>query len=243
MKVDHHSPSSLNLFAASPSMYVLERVVGQRQPVGTPAHRGTAVEAGVSLGLVQNGTDDDAVVEALKVYDRLTALSPDHRREDHRADIDGMVRSALQELRPYGKPSSTQGKVTWQPEGLQAPILGFYDFEWADHGIIVDLKTTEKMPSAIKVAHARQVALYTAGGSGNVEGRLTYVTPKKRATYRLENNREHLAALASIARTVERFLSLSEDPAFFVSITTPDLESFYWTPPRARQLAFETWSV
>lgn len=224
-------------------MYVLERILGHRQPVGTPAHRGTAVEAGVALGLMQDAPDDDAVVEAFKVYDRLTALSADARRETHRADIDGMVRSALEELRPYGKPSSAQGKVVWQPEGLAAPILGFYDFCWDEHGIIVDLKTTERLPSEVKIGHARQVALYAAGGGGNLEGRLTYVTPKKRATYRLENTRDHLAALASIARAVERFLSLSDDPEFFTSITVPDLESFYWGAPAARQKAFDVWAV
>lgn len=243
MKLDHHSPSSLNLFCASPAMYVLERVLGHRQPVGTPAHRGTAVEAGVALGLMAGADDDASVVEALKVYDRLTALSADARRATHREDIDGMVRSALAELRPYGKPSSAQGKIVWQPEGLAAPILGYYDFRWDDHGLIVDLKTTERLPSEIKVAHARQVALYAVGGGDNFEGRLSYVTPKKRATYRLENTKDHLAALASIARVVERFLSLSDDPAFFTSITVPDLESFYWGSPVARQKAFETWAV
>lgn len=243
MKIPHHSPSSLNLFCASPAMYVLERILGHRQPVGTPAHRGTAIEAGVALGLMQDAPDDDAVVEALKVYDRLTGLCGDQRREAHRADIDGMVRSALEELRPYGKPSSAQGKVVWHPDGLEAPVIGYYDFLWDEHGLVVDLKTTEKMPSQVKIGHARQVALYAAGGGGNLEGRLTYVTPKKRATYRLENTRDHLAALAAIARAVERFLALSDDPEFFTSITVPDLENFYWGAPAARQKAFDVWAV
>ena len=32
-------------------MFVLERVLGKRQPVGAPAHRGSAVEDGVTMGL------------------------------------------------------------------------------------------------------------------------------------------------------------------------------------------------
>jgi len=222
-------------------MYVLERILGHKQPVGTPAHRGTAVEAGVALGLMEGADDDAAVVEALKVYDRLTALSADARRDTHRADIDGMVRSALEELRPYGKPSSAQGKIVWQPEGLEAPILGFYDFRWDEHGLILDLKTTERIPSEIKVAHARQVSLYAA--SDNYDARLTYVSPKKRLTYRLENIQEHRQALFRVAQSVERFLALSDDPEFFTSITAPDLESFYWGSPAARQLSFEKWGV
>jgi hypothetical protein len=30
----------------------------------------------------------------------------------------------LAELRPYGRPSATQGKIEWQVEGLQVPLIG-----------------------------------------------------------------------------------------------------------------------
>jgi hypothetical protein len=76
-----------------------------------------------------------------------------------------------------------------------------------------------------------------------MEARLTYVTPKKCATYALENIREHREALHQIALRIENFLALSGDPEFFKSITAPDLESFYWSGPTARQLAFEHWGV
>jgi hypothetical protein len=236
-----HSPSSLNLFAASTAMFCLERILGVRQPVGAPAHRGTAVEEGVTLGLLDPAASLEACVEkAQQKFDTISALSGDPRREDYRATIPEMVAMALKELRPYGIPSGVQGFVEWRPEGLKLPIVGYYDFEWSDHGVIVDLKTTERMPSSIKIGHARQVALYA---SDNADARLTYTTPKKSTTYRLENKREHRAALHQLALRVERFLSLSDDPQFFVSITAPDLESFYWTPPAARQAAFEHWKI
>ena len=123
-------------------------------------------------------------------------------------------------------PSQAQGLVDWRPEGLRLPIVGIFDFEFADKGVIVDLKTTERMPFEIKIPHARQVALYVAATSNNYEGRLSYITPKKAATYRLENTHEHLKALHQIALKVEKFLSLSDDPEFFKSITVPDLEVF-----------------
>ncbi len=240
----HHSPSGLNLFAASPSMFTLERIIGLPQPVGVPAHRGVAVENGVTLGLTSPETSlQDCVNTALTGYDVLTAMSTDARREKYRATIPEMVERALNELRPYGVPSHTQGHVEWQPDGLGLPIVGIFDFEFADQGVILDLKTTERMPFEIKIPHARQVALYVTATSNNYEGRLSYVTPKKAATYRLENTHEHLKALHQIALRVEKFLSLSDDPEFFKSITVPDLESFYWTGPAARQLAFEHWKI
>jgi hypothetical protein len=46
-----------------------------------------------------------------------------------------------------------------------------------------------------------------------------------------------------MALKCEAFLALSEDPEFFKKITLPDLESFYWSGPPARQLAFEHWGI
>lgn len=237
-----HSPSSCNLFAASPAMFVLEKILGVRQPVGAPAHRGTAVEDGVTHGLLNPSADLKECHEiAFKKYDTITALSSDKRREEYRFTIPDMVDSALSELRPYGIPSGCQGFIEWKPEGLKYPVVGYYDYHWEEHNITIDLKTSEKLPSAVKVPHARQVSLYVT--SNNADPRVSYVTPKKRATYRVENIDAHRSTLFELARRVEAFLSLSSDPAFFTSITAPDLESFYWSGPPARQLAFEHWRI
>lgn len=238
-----HSPSALNLFCAAPAMFVLEKVLGQRQPVGAPAHRGTAVEDGVTLGLINPDAPlGDCVDTAFNTYDRITALTRDMRREEYRATIPDMVKLALEELRPYGIPSKCQGFVEWKPEGLKYPIVGYFDYRWEESGTLVDLKTTEKLPSSIKVPHARQVALYATSAGDNIDARLTYCTPKKKATYRLENVRDHLNALHQIALRCEAFLALSEDPTFFTKIIAPDVESFYWNGP-ARELAFQHWGV
>jgi RecB family exonuclease len=242
MKIDRHSPSSLNLFAASPAMFVAERILGLKQPVGAIAHRGSAVEAGLTHGLLNPDSPlEDCVAIALTFYDTLTALSGDVRREELRKSIPAMVASALEELRPYGEPTRSQDFVEWRPDGLEYPIVGYLDYAWDQHGIVVDLKTTSALPSKIKGGHARQVALYAT--SDNYSARIAYVTPKKRATYAVENVREHRKALHQIALSCERFLALSDDPEFFVSITAPDVESFYWAPPEARQMAFEVWRI
>ena len=242
MKIARHSPSALNLFCASPSMFVLERILGHKQPVGSPAHRGTAVEAGVTYGLQRPSTtlQDCAAVAHLK-YLEVSALSGDPRREDYAKTITVMVERALEELRPYGIPDDTQGFVEWHPDDLKYPIVGYYDFAWYERGLIIDLKTTDRMPKEIKPAHARQVAFYCS--SNNMAGHLTYITPKLRTTYRLENIDEHRNALHQIARRCEAFLELSDDPEFFVSITAPDTESFYWQPPAARAQAFQVWRI
>lgn len=242
MKFERHSPSSLNLFSGCVSMFVLEKILGHRQPVGSPAHRGTAVEDGVTAGLTDlNASISDCAQVAYTTYDRITALSADKRREDYRSTIPDMVKAGLEELRPYGVPTECQKFVEWRPEGLIYPIVGYLDYHWAEHNITVDLKTTEKMPSSVKVAHARQISLYVT--SNNADARACYVTPKKRATYQIENVNEHRNSLVQIAKRCEAFLALSDDPQFYTSITVPDLESFYWSGPAARQLAFEVWGI
>ena len=199
LAIERHSPSSLNLFAAEPAMWVLERLLGIKQPVGVPAHRGVAVESGVAYGLLHPEADYKTCnKQAFATYDALTALSGDERRDKYRRDIPEMVEPAIDEMRPYGIPSDVQGFITWQPDGLKYPIVGYYDFMWKEQNFIVDLKSTERMPSNIKVGHARQVSLYSM--HNNSEGFLCYVTPKKINMMKLENPAEHRQALYQLAK-------------------------------------------
>ena len=123
------------------------------------------------------------------------------------------------------------------------PMIGFYDFEWANHGILTDLKTTHALPSKISTSHARQVALYVAARGSNLDARLTYVTSKKSATYHLENVAQHVLALEKIALTIQRFLSISDDPAELAAIVVPEVDSFYFADPMARKAAFDVWGL
>ena len=237
-----HSPSSLNLFSSSPALFVLEKLFGIRQSGNAPMSRGTAVEDGVTHGLMNPKaplTECHAV--ALKKYDMITGLMTDTRREEYRGTIPDMVDRALSELRPYGIPSVCQQFVEWKPEGLKFPIVGYLDYHWGDHNITVDLKTTEKLPSSVKVSHAKQISLYVT--SNNANARICYCTPKKQATYQVENIDAHRKALHQMALKCEAFLALSDDPKFFLDITIPDVESFYWNGASMRALAYEYWGV
>ena len=241
--IAHLSPSSINTYAASPAAFVIDKLLKRKGEVGPAAHRGTATESGVVLGLTTDATTEECIKHADQEFWRLTAMSSDPRREKERAAVGEMVKVGLAELKPYGRPTSTQGKIEYRVEGLLVPLIGFYDVEWANHKILIDLKTTHALPSQIKITHARQVALYVAAKGGDVDARLTYVTPKKCATYRLENVQEHVRALENIAMTIQRFLSISEDPQELASIVVPDLESFYFNDPAMRQAAYEVWKI
>ena len=238
----HLSVSTLNLFQNAPGLFILEKLMGKRQPVGCAAHRGNAVEAGIIMGL--NDPDaplEDCIAKALTEFDRLSALSTDHNREKERKGIGGMVQNGLAELRPYGKPSHYQREVIWQHPDLPLPVKGFVDLQWEDHGILTDIKTTFRVPSEISETHARQVASYGYALSDNIDLRLSYISDKKAVTYRLENARDHLNALVKVGQTLERFLSLSDDPKELAKYVAVDFGSFYWSDPAARRAGFEVW--
>lgn len=238
----HLSASTLNLFQNAPGLFILEKLMGKRQPVGCAAHRGNAVEAGIVMGLNDPQVPLEVCAEhALKEFDRLSALSTDHNRDKERKGIPSMVQQGLAELRPYGKPSHYQREVVWQHPDIPVPMKGFIDLQFEDHGIITDIKTTYRVPSEISASHARQVASYGFAVSDNIDLRLTYISDKKAVTYRLENARQHLDAMVKVAQALERFLSISDDPAELAKYVAVDFDSFYWSDPRARQAGFEVW--
>lgn len=220
----------------------MEKLMGVRGQVGCAAHRGSAAERGIELGLLNPGASlEDCQAVAVKEFDRLSALSTDPNKEKERDAVPGIVEQGLIELRPYGKPSHTQHKIEWKHDELPLPFVGYVDFLFEDNGVVVDLKTQLRLSSEIAVNHAKQASLYCAAISDNLEGRISYVTPKKAATYRVENMREHLAALVKVAKTIERFLSISDDPKILATYVAPNYDSYFWNDTRTRQAGFEIW--
>ena len=239
--IDHISVSQLNLWAAAPGVYVMERLLGLKAPVGAAAHRGTAVEAGVIAGLM-GASLTEAVDTANATFTERTALSSDPRRDKERDALAGMVEQGIALLIPWGRPDRTQVRKEWRMDGIMVPVLGFSDAEYDAHGLIVDLKTSHALPSAIRTAHARQVASYLGAGT-NLGGGVAYVTAKKAALYQLENAAAHVAALTRMAASLQNFLAISTDPNELASLITVDTDSFYLADQRARQHAFEVFGV
>jgi hypothetical protein len=215
--LDHLSATSLNLYAAAPALWVVEKLLRRRAPVGCAAHRGTAVEHGVSLGLFDPALAvADCQAAALAEFDRLAALSADPNRGKEREGIPGLVETALAELRAYGPPTpppegQRQHRVEVVLPEVPVPLIGYQDFVWDAHGIVLDLKTQLRLASEISPAHARQGAVYVAGT--NRQMRFCYATPKKLAVYALEDAAAPLVMLRHIALRLERFLRVSRDPA------------------------------
>lgn len=245
--ITHLSASSVNLFIAQPALWACSYLMKKRTPVGPAAHRGTAIEAGVEAGLFD---PEMPVGECQKVasakFHSLTRLSADPRIEKEREAIEPSVAVALTELRQYGVPEQFDGgrqhKLELVIPGVAVPVWGFLDFYWPDHGIILDLKTTARIPSEISDAHSRQGALYLRHGS-NLQMRFGYVSSKKMTVYVLADADRHLREFVQAAQAIERLLSLSDDGEALTRCFAPDLSSFYWGDATARSLAHEIWGA
>jgi hypothetical protein len=236
----HVSVSQCNLYQNDIWLYVLEQLIGVRGKVGCAAFRGTASELGVTKGLMDlNLPLKDCQDIAIAEFDRLSALSGDPNREKERDAVPCIVEQALLELRPYGTPSHTQLEISWQSPDLPIPFKGYIDFMWEEHGIILDMKSQLRLSSEISTSHARQVALYGAAISDNMDLRVGYFTPKKGAIYKVENARQHLDSLVRIAQSIDRFLDLNDDPQELLKLVVPNVDSFYYNDPNTRQKAFE----
>lgn len=246
--IDHLSASSMNLFVAQPALWAASYLMKRRTAVGPAAHRGTAIECGVEAGLFD---PDLPVAECQKValakFHTLTRLSADPRIEKERDVIASSVDVALAELRQYGVPdrpeNGRQHKIEIRLEGVPVPVIGYLDFKWTAHGIIGDLKSTSRIPSEIGVPHCRQGAIYSASGLGNMQTRMMYVSAKKIAVYEVPDAPRHLADLTKVAQSIERFISLSDDPERLTLALSPDTSSFYWGDQSARTIAKEIWGL
>jgi hypothetical protein len=235
--IEHLSASSLNLWATEPAVWALERLLGHRSPPSAAMARGKAVEEGINGGLLDPECPLEACIEAaLTCFDREMALVADERRDSERTSIAGYVEHGLEELRRYGIPTAYQDRVEISLEDLPVPVTGFIDWRFDQHGLIVDLKTAERLPPAISLSHARQGSVY-ARAHGNYGMRFAYVKPvagrkdgRAVCVYELERGEidRQLLALRQIALRLERFLSLSTDPRELCGLIVPDYERFHW---------------
>jgi hypothetical protein len=241
--IDHLSASSLNQWASVPALWALERLLGLRSPISSGVARGTAVEEGIHAGLLDAKQPLDASVAiALASFDRQMALIPDDRREAERANIAGYVENGLAELRQFGVPTAYQDRVEIHIDDVPVPIVGFIDWRFDQHGLLIDLKTSERLPLSISLPHARQGTIY-ARAHANYAMRFAYTRPTatKRAgravaVYELERAEveRQLVALRHIALRLERFLALSADPRELCGLLVPNYEDFRWANTVAR---------
>ena len=242
--IKHLSPSAINQYATDPAHYVLQRLFNAKSDASAAMFRGIASETGIVHGLYHpKARIQECVDLALKEYDEKLSFSNDPKYESERANIPGFIKYGLLELRQYGVPTSAQERVEIKLPDVPVPVIGFTDLVYEEHGIVIDIKTSLRMPSAISDEHARQGAVYSHA-KGNHAMRFAYCKPKPskgeaRACNVYEMTAEHIAQSLSevreIALRMDRFLSLSKDKEELAALLVPHFKGYLWSNPQIRE--------
>ena len=172
------------------------------------------------------------MLKALLKFDKRYLIG-DEKTTKERNMITPIVGMAVEELKQYGKPvfpdDSKQEKIsiTAKGENYSIPVIGFLDMVYPDHGLVIDLKTTSKIPSSMSADHRLQRCIYAAS-KGNMAVKFLYVSGKKSALLEDGDVRETLAeAKHAINRLHNFLLALDKDTAR--AIVPVNKSSFYWS--------------
>jgi len=233
--LQHTSPSQINMYAEAPCAWVAKYLCGKSFSFGVAAQVGVLTEQVVAQVITEEKTLEQALKMACETFNKNNALNTSEKERARVDDIEPMATLALEYLKPYGVPEFDKCMINGRKQksiellcngdGWQLPVIGYTDLEYPTHGLIVDLKTTLRMPSIMPDAHKRQAAIYSKA-SGNKQVRMLYVTPKKAAFLDLEDTAPVLAEIKSILNRQERMLRF--DKQIIQNLIPVRTDSFYW---------------
>lgn len=229
--INHLSASSLNLWTNAPDVWVAKYLHGKSTPFGPAPLRGLAVEAAVVAALMGE-SDEASINKAFAMFDRRWLIGTEESTKE-RDLIQPMFNVAMDQLRPYGAPEFSEGTdqekitITANFGDWSIPIWGFLDLVFPQHGLVVDLKTTTRVPSVMSQDHQLQRAIYHRA-KGNHAVKFLYVSAKKAEWLEDGDPASVLAqAKARIAR-LEAFLRACPDKHAAAEIVPCNPNSFYW---------------
>ena len=234
--IKHLSASSINLWTNAPDVWVASYLFKKRTPMGAAAMRGICTEDAVANTLTGKLHKAGALDQALEKFDSMFFMA-DEKITKERAMIEPCMELTLQELEHYGKPEfpedgqtkisitatdrNDDGEVIWS-----VPVIGYLDFVFPDHGVVIDLKTTGRIPSKMSPEHQLQRAIYQKA-RGNQVVKFLYVSSKKTNMLEDGDPTEILGKAKKQIARLEKFLRAgsAEDIREVIPVNP---NSFYW---------------
>lgn len=239
-RIDHSSPSAINMWANAPCAFVAKYLLNKKFSFSLAAKAGTIVEEAVVNVLARGWELDRAIEDASAQYNKAAAFGASDSDRKRGEIIPGMIALAVEELKQYGEPEfdgdlfkdHKQKKIELKCNGdnWQLPLIGYLDFYFPKHGLVVDLKTTMRLPSEMSDEHYRQGAIYRAA-MGNCGMKFLYVTGKGIKVHEIEDYSSVLAEIKSLLNRQERFLRLGS-AELLQSIVPVNQSSYYWSGDR-----------
>lgn len=238
--IDHVSPSNLNTWTSSPALWAIRYGMNLKSEGTDKMALGKAVEAGLQIVLM-NGDLDEAFAHAYAAFNLERSMDGGDKE---RALVEPMLTQAIEAMvsMEVGSPQLLQRRLEMMLPDVPVPCMGFSDFEW--DGMILELKTTQRLPSEPTPSHMRQIAFYHKA-SGGKEVRILYVSPKayKLYTPSLDDLDEAFEELCYLGRTLTKSLSVAGSPAELLKMFPADFSNFMWdaeSKKLARKMIRET---
>jgi hypothetical protein len=235
--IDHSSPSSVNMWASAPCAWVAKYLYGKKFNFSLAAKAGVLVEDAVVSVLARGMSAEDAIKQAVGEYNKASMLGSSDSEQKRGAAIPAMIEMTLAELAPYGDPefqpdvvkgfSQKKIELMCNGNGWKMPLIGFLDFHFPQHGLIVDLKTTMRLPSDISDEHRRQGSVYKQA-MGNQSVRFLYVSGKGCKWHDIEDHLPVLAEVKAILNRQEAFLRMGDND-LLRSVVPVMANSYYWS--------------
>jgi len=228
--IGHLSASSLNLWSNAPDVWVMQYLHGLRTAMGPAPWRGICVEDAV-VATLQGGSEQDAIKASLEKFDKRFLIGDDKTTKE-RDLIEPMIQLAVEELKEFGTPAFPEDggqekiSITAKGDGWEIPVIGYLDLVFPQHGVVIDLKTTTRVPSSMSAEHRLQRAIYQKA-KGNMGVKFLYCSAKKSAMLEDGDVVETLAKAKKQIGRIEAFLRhCDKDTARSIVPHSP--ESFYW---------------
>lgn len=237
----HLSPSSINLYVGDPSKWVAEKILGHRGPPGAAMARGSAIETGV-VAVLMGDSIEDGTAKALAEFDKqaqFSGITGDVFKE--REMIAPSIELGVDMLAQFGTPKFTnegrQQKISincryGDAEHEVIQLIGYLDLVYPEPQLIIDVKSTGRMPTEMSFAHQLQRAIYMR--ATGMDCRFLYITPKK-AEFRSDGDvDEILAQIKVIVGRMARFLALG-DKETLRQVVPVSTDGFYWKGEEAKR--------
>ena len=228
--IDHLSASSINLWSNAPDVWVMQYLGKKRTPMGPAAWRGICIEEAVVKVKLGEMSLIEAYDYAEGKFDQRYMFG-DAASTKERANLRPMLAEADLALTEFGKPEFPEEgqekiSITAKGDGWQIPVIGYLDLVFPQHGLVIDLKTTTRMPSVMSPEHQLQRAIY-AKAKGNFGVKFLYVSGKAHKMLDDGDPNELLAQAKIQIGRMEAFLHhVDLDQARAIVPVQPG--SFYW---------------
>lgn len=220
------SHSSINKWINDPAQFIAEKLFDCKDIGSASMHRGTATEFALSKKYEEGIFDINHAEQKFNELCNFNGIDFDNKKRQSESKTLKDYGNIVDKHFKYENLLACQEKIEVQFEDLPIPIIGYIDFIF--DGVIVDLKTTARMPSKESESNKRQMAIYNlAYPSHQME--LFYATPKQHIIFKPKNLIKYQKQIEKICFGMMKFLSISNDKEELASMFQPNFDSWLWS--------------